>query len=103
MTGRSRPCAAVGVLSRESQRDANPGPHTQLGPLAVRLPTPEDLIIFKAIAHRPKDLMDIQAIVDSHEDLDEERIERWVREFAQVLEMPELWDDIAPWLQLSGE
>lgn len=70
----------------------------QAGPIAIRLPTPEDLIIFKAVAHRPQDLLDIQAIIESHPDLDGERIEYWVREFARVLEMPELWDDIAAWL-----
>jgi len=70
----------------------------QVGPLAIRLPTPEDLIIFKAVAHRPRDLMDIQALLESHPDLDRERVRRWVREFAQALEMPELWDDIASWL-----
>lgn len=75
----------------------------QVGPLAIRLPTPEDLIIFKAIAHRPQDLLDIQAILESHPNLDRKRIERWVREFAQLLEMPEVWDDIAPWLQLPDE
>ena len=70
----------------------------QVGSLAIWLPTPEDLIIFKAVAHRPKDLMDIQALLESHPDLDRERVRRWVREFAQALEMPELWDDIAAWL-----
>jgi hypothetical protein len=66
-----------------------------IGPISVRLPTPEDLIIFKAVAHRPKDLLDIQAIIESHPDLDRERIRGWVTEFAQALEMPELWEDIA--------
>lgn len=75
----------------------------QVGSFAIRLPTPEDLIIFKAVAHRPKDLLDIQAIIASHTDLDRERIERWVREFAQFLETPELWEDIAPWLQQPDE
>jgi hypothetical protein len=63
--------------------------------LFLRLPTPEDLIIFKAVAHRPKDLVDIQSIMDSHPDLDRKRIESWVRQFAEALEMPELWDDLA--------
>jgi hypothetical protein len=67
----------------------------EVGPVVIRLPTPEDLIVFKAVAHRPKDLLDIQAIIESHPDLDRERIEYWVHEFAQALEMPELWDDIA--------
>ncbi len=69
-----------------------------LGDLAIRLPTPEDLIILKAVAHREQDLLDIRAVVASHPNLDRQRIGRWVREFAQVLEMPELWDDIALWL-----
>lgn len=69
-----------------------------VGKVAIRLPTPEDLIIFKAVAHRRQDLLDIQAIVESHPDLDRERIRHWVGEFAQALEMPELWDDIACWL-----
>jgi hypothetical protein len=75
----------------------------QIGALAIRLPTPEDLIIFKAVAHRPKDLLDIQALIETNPGLDRERIERWVRDFAQLLEMPELWEDIAPWLQPPGE
>jgi len=66
-----------------------------LGEVAIRLPTPEDLIIFKAVAHRPKDMLDIQAIIASHPDLDRARIEDWMRQFAQALDMPELWNDIA--------
>jgi len=66
-----------------------------VGLLSVRLPTPEDLIIMKAIAHRPKDLIDIQTILDSHPDLDVERIRHWVKSFADVLETPGLWTDIA--------
>lgn len=66
--------------------------------LQIRLPTPEDLIIMKAIAHRPKDLLDIQGIIQSRPDLDRERIQDWVIQFADFLEMPELWEDIAGWL-----
>ncbi|MBN1889932.1 MAG: nucleotidyltransferase [Thermoflexales bacterium] len=66
-----------------------------IGALKLRLPTPEDLIILKAVAHRPKDLLDIQAILETQPNLDKDRIRYWVREFAQALEMPELWDDIA--------
>lgn len=62
--------------------------------LSVRLPTPEDLIIMKAVAHRPKDLEDIRTIVDKNPKLDIPRIEKWVKQFADVLEMPSLWDDI---------
>lgn len=71
----------------------------QVGKFVIRLTTPEDLIIFKAVAHRPKDLIDIQEIIKSHHKLDKKRIENWVKEFAQVLEMPEIWDDISKRLE----
>lgn len=63
--------------------------------LQLRLPTPEDLIILKAVAHRPKDLEDIRILANKYENLDMPRIEKWVKQFADVLEMPSLWDDIA--------
>lgn len=62
--------------------------------LSARLPTPEDLIIMKAIAHRPKDLEDIRTIVDKNPDLDHGRIEHWVKDFAELMETPELWGQI---------
>lgn len=62
--------------------------------LSIRLPTPEDLIIMKAIAHRPKDLEDIQTIADKYPNLDTMRIEEWVNSFGEVLDMPELWDEV---------
>lgn len=64
------------------------------GLLSVRLPTPEDLIILKAIAHRPKDLLDIQEVVTNNPNLDLSRIEYWVKSFAELLETPELWGQI---------
>ena len=69
-----------------------------VGALQLRLPTPEDLIIMKAIAHRPKDLADIEAIAASHPDLDEERIRDWVEQFGEALDLPELWDEISKYL-----
>ncbi len=62
--------------------------------LKIRLPTPEDLIIMKAIAHRPKDLEDIRTIAGKYQTLDIQRIERWVKAFADVLEQPDLWGQI---------
>ena len=49
----------------------------------------------KAIAHRPKDLEDIRTILDKNPIMDAERIEHWVKSFAEVLEIPTMWDDIA--------
>jgi hypothetical protein len=74
------------VVTRSQLHDA--------GILSVRLPTPEDLIIMKAVAHRPQDLIDIQTVIDSHPDLDIDRIKHWVTSFADALEIPDLWTDI---------
>ncbi len=64
--------------------------------LTIRFPAPEDLIIMKAIAHRPKDLEDIRSIADKYPDVDRQRIEEWVKGFGEALDMPELWDQIKP-------
>lgn len=61
-----------------------------VGNLSLPLPTPEDLIIMKAIAQRPRDILDIESIIDAHPDLDLNRILLWVKEFSSLLEMPEM-------------
>ncbi len=58
------------------------------------IPTPEDLIIMKAVAHRPRDLGDIEAVVDAHPKLDTQRVRRWVREFSIALAIPDLLSDL---------
>lgn len=67
----------------------------KVGSLYLRLPTPEDLIILKAVAHRPHDLTDIQAIAASNPDLDRERVQFWVEQFGTDLELPDLWKNIS--------
>ena len=67
----------------------------EVGTIRLRLPTPEDLIIMKAIAHRPKDLADIQAIAASHPEINKERIRFWVEQFGEALDNPELWSGIS--------
>lgn len=67
----------------------------EIGSLKLRLPTPEDLIIMKAIAHRTKDLTDIQSIAASHPNLDKERIRFWVEQFGEALDLPDLWKAIS--------
>ncbi|MCK6552130.1 nucleotidyl transferase AbiEii/AbiGii toxin family protein, partial [Myxococcota bacterium] len=61
-----------------------------LGSFLVPLPTPEDLVIMKAIASRPRDIADIEAIVDVHPDLDRRRVRAQVEDFAAALDAPEL-------------
>lgn len=84
---------SLGVLPFEEEMVAR-GSVQSITTLSVRLPTPEDLIIMKAIAHRPKDLEDIRTIIDKHAKLDVDRIKQWIKSFAEVLESPNLWIDI---------
>lgn len=39
-----------------------------LGQLQVRVPAPEDLVTMKAVARRPRDIADIESILDVHRD-----------------------------------
>lgn len=66
----------------------------ELGGVRAPLPLPEDLIIMKAVAHRPQDLTDIEAILAAHPQLNPRRVRRWVREFATALSMPEILNDL---------
>jgi len=88
---------SLGVLPIEEEAVERSVIHN-LGTLSIRLPTPEDLIIMKAIAHRPKDLEDIRTIAEKYQTLDVERIQQWVSAFAEILEQPELWNQIEPLL-----
>lgn len=58
------------------------------------IPTPEDLVVMKAVAHRARGLGDIEGVVAMHPRLDVARIRRLVRKFADVLEAPELLADL---------
>lgn len=70
-----------------------------VGDLAIPVPRPEDLIVLKSVAHRPADLADIRAIAESHPEIDRKYIRRWVEAFAEVLELPHLWESIQPLLE----
>ena len=65
-----------------------------LGGVAIPLSSPEDLIIMKAVAHRPRDLEDIAAILAAQPELNVRRVRRWLREFSGALAMPEILNDL---------
>ncbi len=90
----------LGMLPFEEEAVERGVVHT-IGFTQVRLPTPEDLIIMKAVAGRDKDLADISAVAERFPHLDRQRIERWVREFADALESPELWSRVSALLPAS--
>ena len=85
---------SLGILPFENEMVAR-SQDLKVGSLYLRLPTPEDLIILKSVAHRPQDLIDIQAIAISHPDLDKERVRFWVEQFGAALELPNLWETIS--------
>jgi predicted nucleotidyltransferase len=90
---------SLGVMPFEQEMVERSVVHQIDEALQIRLPTPEDLIIMKAIAHRPKDLEDIRTIAEKYPNLDVGRIEEWVKAFGEVLETPDLWDVVKPLLK----
>jgi hypothetical protein len=65
----------------------------EVGGVRLRVARPEDLLVTKAIANRPRDRADIEALLAAHPDLDVSRARRVVVEFAAALEQPELVDE----------
>lgn len=83
-----------GVIARAVDYDLGDG-------RVVRLCSAEDLIIHKAVAGRPQDLMDIEGIVARQRDsLDVVYLRRWLGEFSVLLDDAEIaqrferaWDE----------
>lgn len=84
----------IGRLPFESEA-IDRGQPVATGGLEFSVATPEDLIVMKAVAHRPQDLLDIRAIVRANPQFDASRVRTQVRQFAKALDMPKLWTDIA--------
>ena len=61
--------------------------------VTVPLPTPEDLIIMKAVAQRDQDWLDIDRLLAAPPSLDTSRMRRWVRSFADALDSPDIFTD----------
>ena len=47
----------------------------KIGSLEIPLPTPEDLMIMKMVAHRPQDMIDVKTILQSYPKLDRKRVQ----------------------------
>jgi hypothetical protein len=58
------------------------------------LPIPEDLIILKAVAQRPQDLLDIEGIIKSQKNLNKRYILKHLEEFSYILDMPEIYQTV---------
>jgi hypothetical protein len=66
----------------------------KIGNVSFNLPRVEDLIIFKAVAHRPQDLLDIREIIKIHPRIDKKYLQKHLGEFAGILENPAILDDV---------
>jgi hypothetical protein len=65
--------------------------------VAGRVATPEDLVIMKLIASREKDIADVIALKELYPDLDRHRIRTIVTEYAEVLERPDITENLRRW------
>ncbi len=68
----------------------------QIGNQKIRFASPEDLMVHKIIAGRPRDLEDARMVLIKNADMDKAYVERWLREFEKVLDRPlvEVWKKI---------
>jgi hypothetical protein len=84
---------ALGALPFEEEAVAQ-AIDAPLGELVIPVPRPDDLVIMKALAHRPRDVADIEAVLEAHPEIDRARVRACVREFAALLDSPELLSDL---------
>jgi hypothetical protein len=56
--------------------------------ILVNFASPEDVIIHKVIAGRPRDLEDVESILLKNSDMDNRYIENWLRIFSEALGEP---------------
>jgi hypothetical protein len=84
---------ALGCMPFEEEVLQRSSPHQSSG-VTVQLPTPEDLVVLKAAANRPKDREDIRTIARVYPKLDRKRIRYWVEQYGAVLDNPGLWREV---------
>lgn len=63
-------------------------PAVAMGRAAVRFASPEDLIVHKVVAGRPRDLEDVKGVLAKTPAVDLAYIRRWLDEFGRALEQP---------------
>ena len=91
---------ALGCMPFEEEVLQRSVTHDSSG-ITLQLPTPEDLVILKSTANRPKDRDDIRTIGRVYPNLDRDRMRFWVEQYGEVLEKPELWLEVEGLLNYS--
>ena len=74
-----------------------------IGDTTLKVAAPEDLVILKAVAHRKRDLIDIDTLLLVHPDLDLARMRYWIRQFAEALDSPDILSDFEKLLENRGD
>jgi len=82
----------LGGLAFEQSAVDN-GQTYEVGGISLRLPRVEDLMIMKAVAHRPQDQQDIEGLLEAHPDADIDAVRKWVGEFAAAAAMSDILED----------
>ena len=57
----------------------------EIAGVAISLPTPESIVVMKAIAQRSRDVADIEGILETRDHLDIDWIRAWLTEFDRAL------------------
>jgi len=70
------------IIARARDRNA--------GPVRARFPRVEDLIVMKLLARRPRDMGDLEGLIQATDHLDWAYIREWVRQFAAALDASDL-------------
>lgn len=66
----------------------------------ANFPSPEDFILFKLIPGRPKDLLDVEAVILRHRDkLDRAYLERWAQRISDEMEDLRMFNTLKKLLQ----
>lgn len=60
----------------------------RMGRAEVRFASPEDLVIHKLVAGRPRDVEDVRGVLRNVADLDVDYTRRWLGEFQALIERP---------------
>ncbi|HEY4239363.1 MAG TPA: nucleotidyltransferase [Kofleriaceae bacterium] len=74
---------------------------TRFGGTAVPMARPEDLVLYKAFAGRPKDVEDATALLSLYRDIDIERVRKRLAELAESADRPELNASLEDMLRIA--
>ena len=82
----------LGALSLEEEI-VRGAARVEIAGVTVPLPSPESIVVMKAIARRARDIADIEGILEVHDDLDLDWIRVRLSEFDQALGRSDLLDE----------